>query len=75
MEGKPWSTNAKNYILELTLEEEKEYFHLLGKNKDVFALSCQEMSELNPKVVVHHLSIRKDVSLKKHPELMPEIEK
>jgi len=52
----------------LTSEEEKEYFNLLGEYKDVFAWSYQEMPGLDPKVVVHRLSIRKSVSLKKQPQ-------
>jgi len=65
----------------LTSEEEKEYFNLLGEYRDVFAWSFQEMSGLDPKVVVHRLSIRKGVSPKKQPqrrfrpEVIPEIEK
>jgi len=42
----------------LTSEEEKEYSNFLGKYKDVFAWSYQEMLGLDPKVVVHRLSIR-----------------
>jgi len=65
----------------LTFEEEKEYFNLLGEYKDVFTWSYQEMPRLDPKVAVHHMSIRKGVSPKKQPqrrfcpELIPEIEK
>jgi len=42
----------------LTSEEEKEYFNILGECKDVFAWSYQEMTGLDPKIVVHHLSIK-----------------
>jgi len=49
----------------LTQEEEKEYFDLLSKYKDVFAWSYKEMSGLDPKVVVHRLSIKKGTSPKK----------
>jgi len=47
----------------------------------VFAWSYKEMPGLDPKVVVHRLSIKKGVSPKKQPqrrfrlELVPEIEK
>jgi len=65
----------------LTSEEEKEYFDLLGEYKDMFAWSYQEMLGLDPKIVVHRLSIKKGVSPKKQPqrrfrpELIPETEK
>ena len=47
----------------------------------MLAWSYQEMLGLDPKVAVHHLSLRKGVSPKKHLqcpfwiELIPEIEK
>jgi len=51
----------------LTPKEEKEYFDLLSKYKDVFAWSYKEMPGLDPKVIVHCLSIKKGVSPKKQP--------
>jgi len=65
----------------LTQEEEKEYFNLLSDYKDVFTWSYKEMPELDPKVAVHRLSIKKGASPKKQPqrrfrpELVPKIEK
>jgi len=47
----------------------------------VFSWSYKEMPGLDPKVVVHHLSIEKGISPEKqpqrhfHPELVPEIKK
>jgi len=49
----------------LTQEEEKEHFSLLSEYKDVFTWSYKEMPGLDPKVAVHRLSIKRDVSLKK----------
>jgi len=49
----------------LTPEEEKQYFELLSKSKDVSAWSYKEMSGIDPKVAVHRLSIKKGVSPKK----------
>jgi len=43
----------------LTLKEEKEYFDLVFEYKDVFAY--KEMPALHPKVIIHHLSIKKAV--------------
>jgi len=43
----------------LTPKEDEEYFKLLSENKDVLALSYKEMPGLNPRVPVHHLSIKK----------------
>ena len=46
------------YISPLLMpKEESQYFNLLCEYKDVFAWSYKEMSGLNPKVVVHRLSI------------------
>jgi len=65
----------------LTPKEEEEYFKLLSEQKDVFARSYKEIPGLDPKVAVHHLSIKKGVAPKKQPqqrfrpELIPEIEK
>jgi len=62
-----------------TPKEEEEYFELLSKYKDVLAWSYKEMPRLDPKVAVHHLSIKKGVSQKKQPQrrfrpdLIPEI--
>jgi len=64
----------------LTPEEEKQYFHLLSKYRDVLAWSYKEMLDLDPKVAVHNLAIRKGVSPEKQPQrrfcpqLIPEIE-
>ena len=49
----------------VTPEEEKKYFELLSEYKDVFAWSYKEIPELDPKVVVHRLSIKRGVSPKK----------
>ncbi|KAL0313661.1 UNVERIFIED_CONTAM: Transposon Tf2-12 polyprotein [Sesamum calycinum] len=43
----------------LTQEEEGTYIALLHEFKDVFAWSYKEIPGLDPKVVVHHLSIKK----------------
>jgi len=65
----------------LMLEEEKEYFSLLSEYMDVFAWSYKEMPNLDPKIAVHSLAIKKGVSPKRHPErccypeLILEIEK
>jgi len=42
--------------------EEKEYFNLLSKYRDVFAWSYKEMLGLDSKFVVHHFAIMKGVS-------------
>jgi len=52
----------------LTPEEEKEYFELLLKYKDVSACSYKEVSGLDPKVAVHPVSIKMGVSPKKQPQ-------
>jgi len=49
----------------LTYAKENEYFDLLGKYKDVFAWSYQEIPGSDPNIVIHRLSIRKGVSYKK----------
>jgi len=46
----------------LTLEEENECFNLLLENNNVFAWSYKEMPGLEPKVAVHFLSLRREVS-------------
>ncbi|KAL0423643.1 UNVERIFIED_CONTAM: hypothetical protein Sradi_0899100 [Sesamum radiatum] len=43
----------------LTNDEEEAYVELLHEFKDIFAWSYKEMPGLDPKVAVHHLSIRK----------------
>ncbi|KAL0295178.1 UNVERIFIED_CONTAM: hypothetical protein Sangu_2512800 [Sesamum angustifolium] len=43
----------------LTQEEEGTYIGLLHEFKDVFAWPYKEMLELDPKVAVHHLSVKK----------------
>ncbi|KAL0373397.1 UNVERIFIED_CONTAM: hypothetical protein Sradi_3255400 [Sesamum radiatum] len=43
----------------LTHEEAGAYIPVLHEFKDVFAWSYKEMPELNPKVAVHHLSVKK----------------
>ncbi|KAL0406230.1 UNVERIFIED_CONTAM: hypothetical protein Slati_3936900 [Sesamum latifolium] len=43
----------------LTQEEEEAYIMLLHEFKDVFAWSYKKMPGLDPKVAVHHLSVRK----------------
>ncbi|KAL0439246.1 UNVERIFIED_CONTAM: hypothetical protein Slati_2407600 [Sesamum latifolium] len=64
----------------LTQEEEGAYIMLLHEFKDVFAWSYKEISGLDPKVAVHHLSIKKGARPVKQgqrrfrPELIPLIE-
>ncbi|KAL0415951.1 UNVERIFIED_CONTAM: Transposon Tf2-11 polyprotein [Sesamum latifolium] len=64
----------------LTQEEEWAYNTLLHEFKDVFAWSYKEMPGLDPKVVVHHLSVKKGVRPIKQgqrrfrPKLIPLIE-
>ncbi|KAL0395320.1 UNVERIFIED_CONTAM: hypothetical protein Slati_4498200 [Sesamum latifolium] len=43
----------------LTQEEEEAYIMLLHEFKDVFAWSYKKMPGLDPKVAVHHLSVKK----------------
>ena len=45
-------------------KDEKQYFNLLFDYRDVFAQSYKEMPDLDPKVVVHNLAIRKGISPK-----------
>jgi len=52
----------------LTSKEEEEYFDLLSEYKDVFGKIYKEMPGLDPKIVVHHLSMKKGVSPKKYPQ-------
>ncbi|KAL0401597.1 UNVERIFIED_CONTAM: hypothetical protein Slati_4189600 [Sesamum latifolium] len=64
----------------LTQEEEEAYIMLLHEFKDVFAWSYKEMPGLDPKVAVHHLSVKKGARPVKQgqsrfrPELIPLIE-
>ncbi|KAK4389710.1 Transposon Tf2-12 polyprotein [Sesamum angolense] len=64
----------------LTHGEEGTYVALLHEFKDVFAWSYKEMPELDPKVAVHHLSVKKGARPVKHgqrrfrSELIPLIE-
>ncbi|KAL0416096.1 UNVERIFIED_CONTAM: Transposon Tf2-12 polyprotein [Sesamum latifolium] len=64
----------------LTQEEEEAYIMLLHEFKDVFAWSYKKMPGLDPKVAVHHLSVKKGVRPVKQgqrrfrPELIPLIE-
>ena len=63
------------------LEEEDAYVELLEEYKDVFAWTYKEMSSLDPKVAIHHLSVRHGVQPTKQaqrrfrPELIPQIER
>jgi len=43
----------------LMQKEEIEYFDLLSEYKDMFAWSYKEMSGLDPKIAVQHISIKK----------------
>jgi len=52
----------------LTLEEEKQCLEVLSEYKDVFAWNYKEMPGLDPKVVVHRLSIKRGISPKKQPQ-------
>ncbi|XP_075101682.1 uncharacterized protein LOC142177114 [Nicotiana tabacum] len=64
----------------LTGDEESKYIELLKEFKDVFAWSYKEMSGLDPKVVVHHLAVKRSARPVKQaqrcfrPELVPLIE-
>ncbi|KAL0299019.1 UNVERIFIED_CONTAM: Transposon Tf2-12 polyprotein [Sesamum radiatum] len=64
----------------LTHGEEGTYIALLHEFKDVFAWSYKEMPGLDPKVAVHHLSVKKGARPVKQgqrrfrPELIPLIE-
>ncbi|KAK4394066.1 Transposon Tf2-12 polyprotein [Sesamum angolense] len=64
----------------LTHREEGTYIALLNEFKDVFAWSYKKMPGLDPKVVVHHLSVKKGARPVKQgqrrfrPELIPLIE-
>ena len=53
---KPICVNAN-----FSLEEENAYIELLKEYKDVFAWTYKEMPSLDPRVVVHQLSIRHGV--------------
>ncbi|KAL0416126.1 UNVERIFIED_CONTAM: putative protein K02A2.6 [Sesamum latifolium] len=64
----------------LTQEEEGAYILLLHEFKDIFVWSYKKMPGLEPKVVVHHLSVKKGARPVKQgqhrfrPELIPLIE-
>ena len=64
----------------LSLEEEDAYVELLKEYRDVFAWTYKGMPGLDPKVVVHHLSVRHGVRSMKQAqrrfrlELIPQIE-
>ncbi|KAK4384601.1 Transposon Tf2-12 polyprotein [Sesamum angolense] len=64
----------------LTQEEEGTYIALLHEFKDVFVWSYKEIPGLDPKVAVHHLSVKKGARPVKQghrrfrPELIPLIE-
>ncbi|KAH6815278.1 hypothetical protein C2S51_020098 [Perilla frutescens var. frutescens] len=64
----------------LTADEENLYIELLKEFKDVFAWSYKEMPGLNPKIVVHHLAVKKGIRPVKQaqrrfrPDLIPLIE-
>ncbi|KAL0313481.1 UNVERIFIED_CONTAM: Transposon Tf2-12 polyprotein [Sesamum radiatum] len=64
----------------LNQEEEEAYIKLLHEFKDVFAWSYKKMPGLDPKVAVHHLSVKKGARPIKQgqrryrPELIPLIE-
>ena len=60
---KPICVNAN-----LSPKEENAYTKLLKEYKDVFAKTNKEIPGLNPKVVVHHLSIRHGVRLIKQEQ-------
>ncbi|KAL0457935.1 UNVERIFIED_CONTAM: hypothetical protein Slati_0420700 [Sesamum latifolium] len=45
----------------LSPEEENQYFKTLDEYRDVFAWTYKEMPGLDPKVAIHHLSIRHGV--------------
>ncbi|KAL0359476.1 UNVERIFIED_CONTAM: hypothetical protein Sangu_0797000 [Sesamum angustifolium] len=68
------------YISATNSWEEGTYIALLHEFKDVFAWSYKEMSGLDPKVAVHHLSVKKGARTVKQgqrrfrPELIPLIE-
>nr|XP_009791875.1 PREDICTED: uncharacterized protein LOC104239038 [Nicotiana sylvestris] len=64
----------------LTTDEESTYVELLKEYRDVFAWSYKEMPGLDPKVVVHHLVVKKGARPVKQaqrrfrPELIPSID-
>ena len=49
-------------------QEEGEYFKLLLEYKDVFAWSYKEMPGLDPKVAVHHLTVKHGTRPIKQPQ-------
>ncbi|XP_027169522.1 uncharacterized protein LOC113769256 [Coffea eugenioides] len=64
----------------MTPEEEKEYVDLLLEFKDVFAWNYSEMPDLDPRIAVHNLSVKrgtkpvKQTQKRFRPELIPLIE-
>ena len=64
----------------LSLKKEVAYTELLKVYKDDFAWTYKEMSGLDPKVTIHHLSVRHGVRPTKQsqcrfwPKLNPQIE-
>ncbi|XP_070029104.1 uncharacterized protein [Nicotiana sylvestris] len=64
----------------LTTDEESTYVELVKEYRDVFAWSYKEMPGLDPKVVVHHLVVKKGARPVKQaqrrfrPELIPSID-
>ncbi|KAH0636032.1 hypothetical protein KY290_036427 [Solanum tuberosum] len=72
---KPTYVNAS-----LASDEEKAFVDLLKEYKDVFAWSYKEMPGLDPKVAVHHLTVKsgarpiKQAQRRFRPELVPVIE-
>nr|XP_027072113.1 uncharacterized protein LOC113696930 [Coffea arabica] len=64
----------------MTPEEEKEYVDLLLEFRDVFAWNYSEMPDLDPRVAVHNLSVKrgtkpvKQTQKRFRPELIPLIE-
>ncbi|XP_075103045.1 uncharacterized protein LOC142177647 [Nicotiana tabacum] len=52
----------------LTSDEESKYIELLKEFKDVFAWSYKEMPGLDPKVVVHHLAVKRGGHLVKQAQ-------
>ncbi|XP_070050134.1 uncharacterized protein [Nicotiana tomentosiformis] len=64
----------------LTADKESTYVELLKEYRDVFAWSYKEIPGLDPKVVVHHLAVKKGARPVKQakrrfkPELIKSIE-
>ncbi|KAK4394187.1 hypothetical protein Sango_1889500 [Sesamum angolense] len=79
-DGKVEEEGAEDAPVELGREEEGTYIALLHEFKDVFAWSYKKMTGLDPKIVLHHLSVKKEARPVKQcqrrfrPELLPLIE-